>query len=437
MAFHSKLIISKDRTITVTERIEIANDTGFFDHGLHRRLRVKPASEERPKAVSFEFVHAKVDGQDVQPQTQQQSDVLDIAISTDGEEWTRGNHVVELRYTAHNQFVIYDNFEDLNKNISGEWEVPIEKAIVEIDFPDGMPPRTSFSADTGSDSNFKFDCIQTNLPSGVRFETSHPIPPYQRLFVSARFMEPGYFSSPDDKRSGLRAFITTHWLPVVIVVGFVIFAVVAYAFSPAGAPENEAAPHWIQRLVIVALPGTAALALRLIYEQTLMTWQDGEQMVGFSLTHAYFFLFIPMLLSVFLACIGVLGVLSVTVARWLRRLPTPRWNWLAVIALCFCIGLMSVPYEVWMTTTIRLLGSGRHGESLLMMAAADGKLPLAKVLVAHGVSANTTKGGSTALDVACSNRSVEVAKLLLASGADIRRSPNCANAPSLAGADGR
>jgi hypothetical protein len=257
------------------------------------------------------------------------------------------------------------------------------------------------------------------------------------LGLACWFMGRSYFTSPDDKRSGLHAFIATHWWLVVIVVGFVIFTVVAYAVAPAGAPDNDAPPHWIQQLVIVALPGTATLALRLIYEQTVMTWQDGEQMVGFSLAHAYFFLFIPMLLSVFLGCIGVLAVLSVSLARWMRHLPTPKWNWLAVVAVCICIGLMSVPYEVWMVTTIRLLGSGRHGESLLMKAAFDGRLPLAKVLVERGVSPNTTEGGSTALDVACSSRSVEVAKLLLANGADYSRAPNCANVPSLAGTDGR
>ena len=437
VTFDSKLVISKDRSIAVSEKIEIANGTGFFDHGFHRRLKVGPARKERPKAGSFEFIHGKVDGQDAQLQTQRQNDVLDIGVSIDGKEWTHGNHIVELSYVAKNQFVIYSDFEDLNENISGEWEVPIEKAIVEMDFPDGMPPRTSFSAGTDSDSHFQFDCVQTNLPSGVRFETSHPIPPNQRLFISVRFMGRGYFASPDEKRNSLRSFIATHLLLVVIVVGFVIFTVVAYVLAPAGVPENDAAPRWIQKLLIVALPGTAALALRLMYEQTVMTWQDGEQMVGFSLAHAYFFLFLPMLLSVFLGCIGVLAVLSISLARWLRGLPTPKWNWLAAFALCICIGLMSVPYEVWMDTTIRLLGSGRHGESLLMTAAADGKLPLAKVLVEHGVSANTTAGGSTALDVACESRSVGVARLLLANGADINRAPNCANIPSLADTGGR
>ena len=62
-----------------------------------------------------------------------------------------------------------------------------------------------------------------------------------------------------------------------------------------------------------------------------------------------------------------------------------------------------------------------------MMAAADDKLPLAKTLMTHGVSPNTTAGGSTALDVACSSRNLDVAEYLLQHGAEISHAPSCAN----------
>lgn len=218
----------------------------------------------------------------------------------------------------------------------------------------------------------------------------------------------------------------------LIIVAFVIFTVVACVVPPAEEAAQGLAPRWIRKSMLVALPGTAALALRLMYEQTVMTWQEGEQMVGFSLAHAYIFLFLPMLLSVALAHFGLLAALSVTVGRWLRGLRTPKGNWLALAVLCLSVGIMYVPYEVWMAGTVRVAGPGRHGTSFLMMAAADGKLRLAKVLVENGVSANAAAGGSTALDVACSSGSIDVAQFLLERGADISRAPNCAiRAPSL------
>jgi hypothetical protein len=38
LAFDAKVIVSKNRDLAVNERIEIANDDGFFDSGLHRSL---------------------------------------------------------------------------------------------------------------------------------------------------------------------------------------------------------------------------------------------------------------------------------------------------------------------------------------------------------------------------------------------------------------
>jgi predicted membrane protein DUF2207 len=192
LAFNSKIVVSKNRLLEVTERIEIANDDGFFDTGFHRYLLIKQANRQRPKAGSFDSIHAKVDGRDAQVTTEQ-SDIFHIGVPADGGSWSRGTHIIELSYTAKNQFMVYESYEDLNQNITGRWTVPIEKATVELEFPAGVPHSFSMSADTGSDADFKFDCQKTDLPFGIRFETTHPIPPSQRLFISARFMDKGYF----------------------------------------------------------------------------------------------------------------------------------------------------------------------------------------------------------------------------------------------------
>ena len=429
VSFDSKIVISKDRHLDVKETIDIANEDGLFNEGFHRRLRLKPASRERSKAGSFESIQAKVDGRDAQVKTTQENDILDVDISAEGHGWTRGSHIIELSYTAKHQFAVYGNYEDLNQNVSGEWPVTIEKATVELDFPSGMPPRTTISADTGSNSTFQFDCVQTNLPSGVRFETSHPIPPHERLFISSSFMQRGYFVA-NASEDGMHATFEKYPLlfrAIAIVAILLVLSAIAYLLAPAGVPKYDGAPRWIRVVVVAALPGTAAFALRLIYEQTVMTWREGEQMIGFALAHADIFLFLPMLLSFVLAHVGLACVASVIFGRWLRRLPSPKWNWLPVAALLVCTGLVYVPYDVWMTTTIKLAGPGPHGTSFLMLAAADGRLPLAKVLIAKGVSPNTTAGGSTALEVACSSRNLDVAQFLLGQGSDISRAPGCAN----------
>ena len=163
------------------------------------------------------------------------------------------------------------------------------------------------------------------------------------------------------------------------------------------------------------------------YDAPVMTWRNGEQMVGFALAHSYVLFFLPMLLWLVVAHVALACVISVTFARWLRKFPTPRWNWLVLGALAVSLVLVYIPYDLWMTTTIRIAGPGAHGSSFLMMAAADDKLPLAKILIAKGISPNTMGGGSTALAVACSSRNLDVARFLLQQGADLGRAPSCPN----------
>jgi ankyrin repeat protein/predicted membrane protein DUF2207 len=421
----------------VTETIEIANDDGFFDSGLNRYFSILGVSAHHPETTSFVSIHAKVDGREAQVRSEQ-SDRFHIEVPAVSGNWSRGDHIIELSYTAKNRFIIYDGYEDLNQNITGEWAVPIEKAAAELDFPAGVPPRLAISADTGSDSGVNFDCQQTNLPSGIRFETTHPLLPGERLVISARFMQKGYFVS-ETAESGMHAVFERYPLlsPAIWVIATLfVLTVFAYLWAPKGMGSYDTAPSWVRILVLASLPGTAALALRLVYEQTVMTWRDGEQMVGFALAHAYFLFYIPMLLSIAVAHFGLACVLSVTLARRLRKLPTPRWNWLAVAALAICTVLVYVPYDFWMTTAVRVAGPGSHGASFLMMAAADDKLSLARILIADGISPNTMAGGSTALDVACSSRNLDVARLLLRQGADISRAPSCTNLSSTLGSGG-
>jgi hypothetical protein len=194
-AFHSLIKVDRDRTIHVNERIEIINDNGFFDDGVHRRLQIKPASSERVKAGSFDGFAVVIDGQPGKTDLSQVGDKLDVRITTSTGGLSRERHLIELSYTAKHQFAVYSYFEDFNQNITGEWPVPIEKASVEVHFPAGLPPHANIGADTGLGDDFKFDCLSQDLPSGVRFDTTHALPPQNRLFLSARFMGKGYFRS--------------------------------------------------------------------------------------------------------------------------------------------------------------------------------------------------------------------------------------------------
>ena len=229
-AFESRITIDRDRTIHVRETFEIANDAGLFDSGFHRRLRIKAANPQRVKPGSFQLIGANIDGSDAVVRTSADSEVFDFGIATKTGTLPRGSHAIELNYTAKNQFAIYGNFEDLNQNLSGQWPVSIEKAAVELNFPEGLPEDSGISASTGTGSNFQFDCVRTDSRTGVRFDATHSLTPGNSLFISARFPHPGYFVS-NVKEGGFRAVLENHPLLFPLLVslcGSIVFAAAGF-----------------------------------------------------------------------------------------------------------------------------------------------------------------------------------------------------------------
>jgi hypothetical protein len=244
----SKIVVDKDRTMRVEERLEIVNAAGTFDAGIHRRLLIRPAGQERAKAGSFESIEAQVDGRDaVVHAAEQASGVFDIAIGTNTGTFSRDKHIVDLRYLAKNQFAIYDDFEDLNQSVTGEWPVTVEKATVELTFSAGLPRDAGISADTalqGERSVPRFDCLRQDLPNGVKFETTHSIAPGERLFVSARFAPRGYFVS-NVNEEGFRAVRENHPLlapGLISLCGYIALAAIGI-FIWRHEPRPGTGPH--------------------------------------------------------------------------------------------------------------------------------------------------------------------------------------------------
>ena len=106
------IAVDRDRTLHVEKRFEIFNDSGVFDGEFHRRLWIKPVNPQRVKAGSFESVCAKVDGHDAALRTNEDCNVFDIRIATEVGTLSPGDHVIDLSYTAKDQFAIFDNFKD-------------------------------------------------------------------------------------------------------------------------------------------------------------------------------------------------------------------------------------------------------------------------------------------------------------------------------------
>jgi Ankyrin repeats (3 copies) len=202
------------------------------------------------------------------------------------------------------------------------------------------------------------------------------------------------------------------------------------------ATEESASPvaavrvrWWLLALGFLPLIGTALLAGRLIWEQTVWTWERGPQMVGFSLAHGSgaVLLLAPFLLA-FWAVVALVLIVVALVRK--RRTDTPTWLAFGLAVLLFA--LLSVPSGVWQRLFIRQMASSPRAGDLLVYAAYDKDFPTVKAMLSHGVSLRATDHSDwrTVLHAAAIAGDLRTIQFLVSSGADVNALDRAGDSPT-------
>jgi hypothetical protein len=195
-------------------------------------------------------------------------------------------------------------------------------------------------------------------------------------------------------------------------------------------------PRFPQGLVVfgwISLLATSLLSLRLLYEQTVLTWHSGWQMVGFSIAHTNPALLLIGVLGAVCAHVFFLVWLVMVIGRRIRSRPIPRPNVVLILTLGVMTGLLYVPYVAWMMLLVKVSGPGQNGSSYLSFAAAEHHPYLLKTLIDDGVTVDAPYAGHTALNAACVQKDLQAARYLISKGAKLSRAPDCESVSELGG----
>lgn len=180
--------------------------------------------------------------------------------------------------------------------------------------------------------------------------------------------------------------------------------------------ETAALPRWLLVSGWTAVLGSVVLAARLTWEQTLLTWSYGPQMVGFSLAHGsgVFLLFFPLVLVAWL--LASIGFLGFSFSR--KRRPPSTSLLLMVLSLAVLLSLF-LPYGFWQRLFAGRLADGPYVGEFMTYASAAGDLSTVRALVSHGASVNSrNREGKTGLHAAAVSGQLAVVEYLVANGAD-------------------
>ncbi|MEQ1354133.1 MAG: ankyrin repeat domain-containing protein [Candidatus Acidiferrum sp.] len=159
---------------------------------------------------------------------------------------------------------------------------------------------------------------------------------------------------------------------------------------------------------------------RIVYEETILTWVSGPQMVGFAMAHGA----LPFIL--FARLIGLPGSLlwvAVSLVLLIRkRFRVPVADWIPVVLLAFLAMISLIPYETWEELVVRIAGPGSHGNDFLVQAAGQNKRRFVTLLLRKGYDINYEDGGgTTALSGASVLGREEMVNFLVSKGADVNR----------------
>ena len=188
-------------------------------------------------------------------------------------------------------------------------------------------------------------------------------------------------------------------------------------------------PRWLVITGALVSVGSIVLEIRLIWEQTVWTWEQGPQMVGFSLAHGAgaILLVFPLLL------VGWMFVVILLTARsWIRknRIAVVRWVVLALTLTLVVIG--ELPDGFWQRLFITRMAASPRAGDLLVYAAYRGDLGTVRGLVSRGVPVDANDRGDwdTAMHGAAVKGDLPTLRYLVSRGANINALNRSGDSPA-------
>jgi hypothetical protein len=173
-------------------------------------------------------------------------------------------------------------------------------------------------------------------------------------------------------------------------------------------------------LVISSIPitlATAALCCRILWEENSLTFQDGPQMIGFSLAHGYFaMLFFAPLLS----ALWAFATLITLIVSAIRKRQASKWLASMFLATSFILGLLMLPPVFWQWLFIGHFAKSSQAAELMTYATGEGDLRTVRGYLSHGVPIESKNyEGATSLFQAAAVGNMQLLDLLASNGANL------------------
>lgn len=168
---------------------------------------------------------------------------------------------------------------------------------------------------------------------------------------------------------------------------------------------------------IISIASSIVLAGRLIWEETVWTWERGPQMIGFSLAHSNEAV---LLLSMPLLWLWVIVALVLIGLKAFKRRRIGWRTWTLLGCAVFVSYVLMLPDAFWQRAFVGHLAASPYAADDLAYAAVERNFPVVKALIAHGVPVDAAdESGATALRNAAFVGDLQEVQYLVSHGANV------------------
>jgi hypothetical protein len=202
-----------------------------------------------------------------------------------------------------------------------------------------------------------------------------------------------------------------------------VFQTITDSVGPIPPKRSHPALLWVGAPFILT---TGLLAWRFVWEETSLSLERGPQMIGFSMAHGPFaiFLLAPLALIVWLISAIIVAITSL----W-RRKPLSRLFWATLALAIATIVLLELPPAFWQYVLIERFAKSPHAVEFMTEDAAEGYARTVGVYLDHGISVNARGEYGTTANAAAVGGSVQVLKLLRSRRADLNALDSSGKSP--------
>ncbi len=178
LSFDSNIVVHKNSTMTVVEKITVRAENKKINRGIYRDFPTLYKGKIGNKIrVGFEIIEVLRNGHAEPYHTKNISNGIRIYIGSKNSTISKGKHTYTIKYITNQQLGFFESHDELYWNVTGNgWEFPILEARASVQLPDSVNVNDvkteaytgvfgsrgqSYETDTGFSNNYSFTTNRT------------------------------------------------------------------------------------------------------------------------------------------------------------------------------------------------------------------------------------------------------------------------------------